>query len=156
VSQRSAYNILKSSSVINGDNYPETLGTYLIINAPSFFPFIWGMIKGFLDEKTRDKIRVVPAAETQTELLKFIKEEDIPSFVGGKCTCAGTPAQGTIDRCLLSNKGPWADYERTASGVRKIVRDEFEMNWEVAEEFQKDMFRYVGCASVLKKSPSNV
>lgn len=36
------------------------------------------------------------------------------------------------------------------------MRDEFEMNWDVAEEFENGMSTYGGCASVLKKSPSNV
>lgn len=96
------------------------------------------MIKGFLDEKTANKIRVIPAADTQTELLKFINEEDIPTFIGGSCTCKGTPTQGRVERCLLSNKGPWSQYERTPSGVRKIQKDPFDADWDVAEEFELD------------------
>ena len=40
-------------------NYPETLGSMLIVNAPFFFAGIWGTIKGFLDERTRSKVEIV-------------------------------------------------------------------------------------------------
>jgi hypothetical protein len=46
--------LLKSIATVGSDYYPETLGNYLILNAPGFFPFVWGIIKSFLDEKTRN------------------------------------------------------------------------------------------------------
>jgi hypothetical protein len=45
------------------DYYPETLGCYFIINAPSFFPFIWGIVKTFLDEKTRNSVKIFGVGE---------------------------------------------------------------------------------------------
>jgi hypothetical protein len=29
------------------------MGVLIIVNAPSWFPFVWGVIKSFLDEKTK-------------------------------------------------------------------------------------------------------
>jgi hypothetical protein len=46
--------LLRSIATVGSDYYPETLGHYLICNAPGFFPFVWGIVKGFLDEKTRN------------------------------------------------------------------------------------------------------
>ena len=40
------------------DNYPETLGKTLIINAPSIFKMIWGLVKPMLDVRTQAKIEV--------------------------------------------------------------------------------------------------
>jgi hypothetical protein len=44
---------LSESAKLATANYPETLSTIAIVNAPSFFPTIWGWIKViclFVDE----------------------------------------------------------------------------------------------------------
>ena len=53
-----AFALLRQAAVVGSDCYPETLGLYLVVNAPAFFPFIWHMVKGFIDEKTRRSVRV--------------------------------------------------------------------------------------------------
>lgn len=53
-----AFNLLRQAAAVGSDCYPETLGLYLVVNAPAFFPFIWSIIKGFIDEKTRRSVRV--------------------------------------------------------------------------------------------------
>jgi hypothetical protein len=82
--------LLKTAATMGSDYYPETLGVYLILNAPSFFPFCWRIVKHFVDEKTRESIKVIPPEQQMTELLKIINAEDIPSFLGGECKCAST------------------------------------------------------------------
>lgn len=47
-----ALSLLKMAASVGSSYYPETLGLYLIVNAPAFFPFVWRLVKGFLDEKT--------------------------------------------------------------------------------------------------------
>ena len=59
VMQKNAMNILRMASQCGSDYYPETLGQYFILNPPSFFPFVWGIVKSFIDEKTRNRIIVV-------------------------------------------------------------------------------------------------
>ncbi|KAG2001832.1 hypothetical protein CC2G_004961 [Coprinopsis cinerea AmutBmut pab1-1] len=63
--------------------YPETLGTIIVVNAPSYFPTIWSWIKGWFDEGTRRKIHVLgkDAAPTLTEL---IHAKDLPKIYGGE------------------------------------------------------------------------
>ena len=39
-------------------HFPETLGTLLIINASAAFPMFWGVVKAFVDARTREKIEV--------------------------------------------------------------------------------------------------
>ncbi len=40
------------------DNFPETLGTTLLINTPTIFSVAWGIIKGFIDPRTQAKVKV--------------------------------------------------------------------------------------------------
>ncbi len=42
------------------------------------------------------------------ELRKIINDEDIPSYLGGMCTCSKDVIDGKPHPCLLSNKGPWS------------------------------------------------
>ena len=60
---REAFQLLKAAAVVGSDCYPETLGLYLIVNAPSFFPFIWAVIRGFVDEKTRRSVRITSQSD---------------------------------------------------------------------------------------------
>jgi hypothetical protein len=55
--------LLRLAAEVGSDCYPETLGVYLIVNAPSFFPFVWALIKGFLDEKTRQSVKVTSQSD---------------------------------------------------------------------------------------------
>lgn len=48
--------IMKKTSGIMQDNYPENLGQMFIVNAPTIFTGVWAFIKPFLDERTRKKI----------------------------------------------------------------------------------------------------
>ena len=43
---------------LDSNNYPEMLGRTCIINAPSGFNMMFGMIKPFLDARTRAKVEV--------------------------------------------------------------------------------------------------
>jgi hypothetical protein len=80
------------------------MGNLLIVNAPIVFSGVWSVCKGFLDEKTRKKVRIVGYG-FKAVLLEYIDDQDIPSFLGGKCECK------EYGGCMKSNLGPWNDYE---------------------------------------------
>ncbi|KAF7365466.1 CRAL/TRIO domain-containing protein [Mycena venus] len=73
---------LSESAKLATANYPETLSTIAIVNAPSFFPTIWGWIKGWFDPGTRNKIHILGKNPAET-LLKLIDAQDLPRQYGG-------------------------------------------------------------------------
>ena len=50
---RGMINLIKLSSKVTQDYYPETMGVTYVVNAPFSFRAVWAIIKGFLDERTR-------------------------------------------------------------------------------------------------------
>jgi hypothetical protein len=44
---------------VNGNNYPETMGTMTVVNAPMLFSTLWGVISKFIDPVTREKFNIV-------------------------------------------------------------------------------------------------
>ena len=94
------YTYLKQVSTLSQNYYPERLGRLYIINAPWGFSGIWGVVKGWLDPVTVQKIHIL-GSSYQKELLAQVPAENLPKEFGGTCECAGG--------CKLSDKGPWRD-----------------------------------------------
>lgn len=67
---------------IDQDNYPEQLARMIIINAPSFFQTVWRLVRLAIDDRTKDKIRLV-GKDFKEALLELIDEEYLPTFCGG-------------------------------------------------------------------------
>ncbi|KAK6157989.1 hypothetical protein DH2020_005303 [Rehmannia glutinosa] len=91
---------------IDSSYYPETLHQLYIINAGSGFKVLWKAIRAFLDARTLAKIRVL-GTDYKTSLTEAIDPSNLPSFLGGDCTCSESGG------CLFSDKGPWNDPEIT-------------------------------------------
>lgn len=89
--------ILGTITRTDQDNYPETLGKTLIINAPTVFRAIWTIVKPMLDPRTQAKIEVCPQDYLKV-LTKWVDPENIPSYLGGKSQAS-----------LLDDVGPWND-----------------------------------------------
>ncbi|KAJ7644376.1 CRAL/TRIO domain-containing protein [Roridomyces roridus] len=73
---------LAESAKLATANYPETLSTIAVVNAPAFFPTIWGWIKGWFDQGTRNKIHILGKNPAET-LLTLIDAENLPKQYGG-------------------------------------------------------------------------
>jgi hypothetical protein len=96
------YGYVKQASALSQNYYPERLGRLYLINAPWGFGTVWGMIKGWLDPVTVQKIHVLGSGY-QKELLQQVPAENLPKQFGGKCECPGG--------CELSDMGPWREDE---------------------------------------------
>lgn len=106
---KQTYALCKLAAQVGSDYYPEIMGNLFIVNAPMLFSGIWAIVKGFLDEKTRGKIKIIGANFLPT-LEEHWDRANIPSFLGGDCECPGG--------CINSNIGPWNDYEIHGHGIR--------------------------------------
>ncbi|PFH53280.1 hypothetical protein AMATHDRAFT_1351 [Amanita thiersii Skay4041] len=74
---------LQESSQLATLNYPETLHTIAIVNSPPFFPTVWSWIKGWFDERTRNKIFVL-GKDPGPKLRELIQPKDLPKSYGGE------------------------------------------------------------------------
>ncbi|TFK39054.1 CRAL/TRIO domain-containing protein [Crucibulum laeve] len=74
---------LQEASRLATANYPETLNTIAVVNSPAFFPTIWGWIKGWFDEGTRNKIHVL-GKDPGATLRDLIHVHDLPKSYGGE------------------------------------------------------------------------
>ena len=83
------------------DYYPEILGRMYLINTTFMFNLVFNMIKGLIDKKTLSKMRVL-SDKYMDSLLELIDIENIPSFLGGTCTCSHIEGG-----CLFADIGPW-------------------------------------------------
>jgi hypothetical protein len=92
---------VKIASDIGQNYYPEMLGTMFLINTSFLFGAVWSLVKGFIDEKTRKKINV-EKSDYAKKILELVDAENLPTFLGGKCTCSHVEGG-----CLFSDMGPW-------------------------------------------------
>ena len=75
--------VLRTIAQIDSDNYPESLGKMLIINAPVTFVSVWAIIKGFIDHHTRTKVEVM-GHNYLRRVLEIVPEENFPVYLGAK------------------------------------------------------------------------
>lgn len=96
---------LSAISKIDSDNYPETLGKLLIINAPFVFHTIWSVVSTFLDERTLSKIKVV-GTDYKKDLFELLGgEQNVPTEYGGKLKVpGGLYPKGSPDITIHSGK----------------------------------------------------
>ena len=92
------------------------------------FSALYAIVKGFLDERTRSKVRIL-GSNYQPTLLEHIDAENLPSFLGGTCTCSHVEGG-----CLYSNAGPWNDYVV----IDKQIKHKDEVQNEDEEEEKKE------------------
>ncbi|XP_057449832.1 phosphatidylinositol/phosphatidylcholine transfer protein SFH11 isoform X2 [Lotus japonicus] len=89
---------------IDSSYYPETLNKLFIINAGSGFKMLWKAVKTFLDARTAAKIQVL-GSDYLGVLLQAVDPSNLPTFLGGDCTCS------EYGGCLMSDRGPWKNQE---------------------------------------------
>ncbi|KAH8114662.1 CRAL/TRIO domain-containing protein [Phellopilus nigrolimitatus] len=107
---------LQEASVLANANYPETLGTVVVVNAPAFFSTVWGWIKGWFDEYTREKIFIIGALKGgdsagDRDLMALIAPENLPKRYGGELEWDffDEPTLDEEARAVIGRmpKGPW-------------------------------------------------
>ncbi|KAJ8042970.1 SEC14-like protein 2 [Holothuria leucospilota] len=70
--------------VIMEQYYPETVHKVFITRPPAMFPLAYSLVRPFLDEATKKKIKVLKSGSKWKEtLLKYIDEDQLPKHWGG-------------------------------------------------------------------------
>jgi hypothetical protein len=77
------------------------LGRLFLINASTFFTFVWALVKGFIDKKTTDKM-IMLKSDYLKKLSEVVEMENLPASFGGACTCSHITGG-----CLYADIGPW-------------------------------------------------
>lgn len=96
-----------------------------VINAPSTFTVIWNVVKAWLSKETVGKVDIL-GSDYKDVLLDLIDAENLPTSLGGTCTCA--EAGG----CHLSGAGPWKE-GRTGWGPNSQYRPDVVINGAAKE-----------------------
>lgn len=76
--------LFNSITAFYEDNFPEVMKIILLIKAPKIFPVAYALVKPFLNEVTRNKVKIL-GGDWKTELLEYIDEDNLPEYYGGKC-----------------------------------------------------------------------
>jgi hypothetical protein len=118
------YNFVQLASKLGQDYYPEILGQMFIVNAPMLFTGVWAVIKPWIDEKTRNKIKIL-GSKYEKELFEVIDPQNLPDFLGGKVPVSEYGPN------LDHEQGPWVNNER---------REEEDKNAEGDDEERKEDF----------------
>ncbi|XP_050375709.1 phosphatidylinositol/phosphatidylcholine transfer protein SFH11 [Argentina anserina] len=116
---------------IDSNYYPETLNRLYIVNAGNGFQMLWKAVKAFLDERTLAKIQVL-GYKYQSDLLEVIDQSNLPTFLGGTCTCSD------YGGCLLRDKGPWNNPELTDVIKAIAAGNEVNSNEEYGDEASEE------------------
>ncbi|CAA0835895.1 Phosphatidylinositol/phosphatidylcholine transfer protein SFH11 [Striga hermonthica] len=121
---------------IDSSYYPETLHRLFIINAGSGFKVLWKAIRAFLDTRTLEKIQVL-GTDYQNSLIEAIEPSELPSFLGGECTCS------EFGGCLFSDKGPWKDPENTKTLKGMLFTDEHKGAYNVNSAVEEPLLEKI-------------
>ncbi|WOG86273.1 hypothetical protein DCAR_0205474 [Daucus carota subsp. sativus] len=132
-----ARNIFMELQKIDSNYYPGTLHQVFVVNAGSGFRALWKVVKAFLDARTLGKIQVL-GGNYKSKLLEAIDPSNLPTFLGGNCTCS------EFGGCHFSDKGPWNDPEITRLLQEMIDTEEHIQDGECSvattnEKMQSDM-----------------
>ena len=60
--KKQVYGLLQLAAQVGSNNYPEIMGTLQVVNAPFFFSGVWAIVKSFLDERTKKKLKLAATA----------------------------------------------------------------------------------------------
>ena len=89
---RRAMPLLKEFFNIDSNHYPERMGLMFALNTPRFFPFIWNLLKGFVDPVTASKVFVLRKDEEARTLLQHVNSDQLPQEYHGTCrSCPTAP-----------------------------------------------------------------
>jgi len=89
--------VFKETVQIDQNYYPERLGHFFLFNTPWMIYPIWSLISPFIDPLTLQKFHLL-GTDYQTELKKYVSEENLPVEYGGTMVWPSVPHDGMSSR----------------------------------------------------------
>ena len=83
------YEYIKTVVSTLSDNYPERLGAVYLYPATMVLAGLWGLIRPFVDPRTREKVQIITSDKA---LLNLVPSEYVPVAAGGTSTHMFDPA----------------------------------------------------------------
>jgi len=77
--------VLEAMTAMDKEHYPEGLSKIFLVNCPTIISIVWGIVKIFIDERTRKKVIFCTPSETAAALLAEIDADCLPQYLGGTC-----------------------------------------------------------------------
>mmetsp|Transcript_9173 Transcript_9173/g.11454 ORF Transcript_9173/g.11454 Transcript_9173/m.11454 type:complete len:281 (-) Transcript_9173:2066-2908(-) len=77
--------LIREVSSLSVANYPEMVERVVIVNAPSMVSMFWKVIKPFLPERTRKKVKIM-GSDFYDEVVPLVEggKASLPKFLGGQ------------------------------------------------------------------------
>ncbi|CAO3597374.1 unnamed protein product [Absidia cylindrospora] len=119
-----AINLIRTISDVDQKYYPETLNKLFLVNAPGAFVYFWKIVKCWLDPGTINKIQIL-GSDYQSQLLNHIPAENLPSFLGGTCSCDHISGGCVPSQVLknISKNNPTKDNDKVATAYNTDIME---------------------------------
>ncbi|KAL1214012.1 Phosphatidylinositol/phosphatidylcholine transfer protein SFH11 [Cardamine amara subsp. amara] len=161
---KTARSLFMEIQKIDSNYYPETLHRLFVVNASSGFRMLWLALKTFLDARTLAKVQVL-GPNYLGELLEAIDPSNLPTFLGGNCTCSDHGG------CLFSDEGPWndpdikkriqetstvGDADSEGQTMDKVSEDSLANQKEVADKNMITLKKYAALKAAVKETQQKI
>jgi len=111
---------VKKSTALMQDHYPERAQIVVIVNAPSWFSFLYALLQPLINERTQKKVKIYSKSGSLRGLLEIADIEMIPKRLGGKMDEGLMVEVGE----LCGGDGGFGQKEYDGNAVRWFSKDE--------------------------------
>mmetsp|Transcript_21620 Transcript_21620/g.73508 ORF Transcript_21620/g.73508 Transcript_21620/m.73508 type:complete len:532 (+) Transcript_21620:345-1940(+) len=112
-------------SAVDANNYPETMGALICVNAPWYASTIWKMVAPFIDKNTQAKIKITSTLEAARKAFEQVGVDitSVPVACGGVCTrpMVCTPDGGLTDSLRRMDEHARENARRVAAGEETLL-----------------------------------